>query len=80
MNRLDWYIARHVLGSVIVVALVVVGLDLLFAFVDELPDFNQYYGLPEALWYVAQTAPRQAYEQIPLCTLIGCLIGLGSLA
>ena len=31
-------------------------------------------------WYVLLTAPRRAYEMLPMAALIGCLIGLGTLA
>ena len=80
MNRIDIYITRHVLGAIFIVMLVIVGLDLLFALVDQLPDLNEGYQFNDALYYVTMTAPRRIYEHIPLCSLIGCLLGLGTLA
>jgi len=59
---------------------IIVGLALLFAFIDELGDVEESYGLFDALWYVLLTAPRRLYEMLPMAALIGCLIGLGSLA
>lgn len=80
MNRLDLYITRHVLGAIFIVTLVIVGLDLLFALVDQLPDLKNGYQIKQAAYFVAMTAPRRLYEHLPLCSLIGCLLGLGALA
>lgn len=80
MNRIDLYITRHVLGAILIVMLVIVGLDLLFSLVDQLPDLNEGYKFNDAVYFVAMTAPRRIYEHIPLCSLIGCLLGLGTLA
>ncbi|UTW11701.1 LPS export ABC transporter permease LptG [Marinobacterium rhizophilum] len=80
MRKLDWYIAQHVLGAIMVVMLVVVGLDLLFALVDELDSLNDRYDMLEALLYLGMTAPRRIYEFLPLSCLVGCLVGLGMLA
>lgn len=80
MNRIDLYITRHVLGAIFIVMLVIVGLDMLFSLVDQLPDLNKGYQFRDALYYVAMTGPRRLYEHTPLCSLIGCLLGLGSLA
>lgn len=80
MTRLDFYVLRHVLGAIFIVMLVIVGLDLLFSLVDQLPDLNKGYQFADALYYVALTGPRRLYEHIPLCSLIGCLLGLGTLA
>lgn len=82
MNRIDLYIARHVMGGFLVVLLVVAGLDMMFALVEELGDVgeNANYSFGDAVWYVLLTAPRRLYEFIPLSSLIGCLIGLGVLA
>lgn len=80
MSKLDWYIGKHVLGAILVVMLVVVGLDVLFALVDELDTLNQRYDLYEAMIYVVTTTPRRIYEFVPLSCLVGCLVGLGMLA
>ena len=80
MKKLDWYIAQHVIGAILVVMLVVVGLDLLFSLVDELDSLNERYDMLEALLYLGMTTPRRIYEFLPLSCLVGCMIGLGMLA
>lgn len=80
MKILDLYVARHVLGGFFIVLLVVAGLDMLFALVEEMKDIEGAYTFSEALKYVALTGPRRLYEFIPLSSLIGCLLGLGILA
>ncbi len=80
MRILDRHIGSSVLFSILVVALIVLGLDLLFAFIGELDDVEGTYGALDALVYTLFTLPRRLYEMLPLAALIGCLIGLGTLA
>ena len=80
MVKLDRYIGTSVFFAILSVLGIIVGLALLFAFIDELGDVQGSYGLGDAAWYVLLTTPRRAYEMLPMAALIGCLIGLGSLA
>lgn len=80
MLRLDRYIGTSVLFSILAVLAVIVGLALLFSFIDELGDLDAGYGVAEALRYVLLTTPAQIHELLPMAALIGCLIGLGTLA
>lgn len=79
-NRLERYIGRHVLSAIAIVLLVVVGLDLLSALIDELDRIGDRYRFSDMLFYLMLTTPRRIYEMLPLSALVGCLIGLGSLA
>ncbi|ASP40953.1 LPS export ABC transporter permease LptG [Bacterioplanes sanyensis] len=80
MSHLDRYVARHVLNATLVVVLVIVGLDAVFALVDELKRLKGDYQLWQALQFIFMRLPRRAYEYMPLACLIGCLAGLGSMA
>ena len=80
MSRLDRYIGTSVFFSILAVLGVIVGLALLFAFIDELGDLDAGYGVTEALRYILLTIPSQIHELLPMAALIGCLIGLGTLA
>ncbi|WP_028240044.1 LPS export ABC transporter permease LptG [Stutzerimonas azotifigens] len=80
MGKLDRYIAVHVTLAILTVLGIIVGLALLFAFIDELGDVEGSYGMLDALLYVVLTLPRRMYEMLPMAALIGCLIGLGTLA
>ena len=80
MQKLDRYIRNSILLAIAAVLGVIVGLTLLFAFIDELGDVEGTYTLGDAIWYVLLTLPRRLYEMLPMAALIGCLIGLGSLA
>ncbi|MEK1907015.1 MAG: LPS export ABC transporter permease LptG [Pseudomonas sp.] len=80
MGKLDRYIGSSVFFAILSVLGVIVGLALLFAYIDELGDLSENYGTLEALVYVLLTLPRRIYEMLPMAALIGCLIGLGSLA
>ncbi|MBB3101916.1 LPS export ABC transporter permease LptG [Azomonas macrocytogenes] len=80
MGKLDRYIGLHVFFAILAVLGVIVGLVLLFAFIDELGDVKGSYGTLDALIYVLLTMPRRIYEMLPMAALIGCLIGLGTLA
>lgn len=80
MRLLDRHIGKTVFFSVLTVAVIVVGLDLLFAYISELEDLEGGYGAVEALTYILLTTPRRLYELLPMAALVGCLIGLGTLA
>ena len=80
MRLLDRHIGTTVFFSVVSVALIIVGLDLLFAYIGELDELEGDYGAFEALMYILLTVPRRRYELLPMAALVGCLIGLGTLA
>lgn len=80
MKQLDRYIGQTVLSACLIVLLAIIGLDVLFAFIEELKDLNQTYTLMVAIKYVLLSIPGGIYEYIPLSSLVGCLIGLGLLA
>lgn len=80
MSMLDRYIGRSVCVAILAVLGIILGLASLFAFIDEMGDISDNYTLLDALQYVALTAPRRLYDMLPMAALIGCLIGLGSLA
>ena len=80
MVKLDRYIGIHVFLAILTVLGIIVGLALLFAFIDELGDVQGNYGLGDALQYILLTSPRRLYDMLPMAALIGCLIGLGTLA
>ncbi|MFK8329227.1 LPS export ABC transporter permease LptG [Pseudomonas sp. BJa5] len=80
MVKLDRYIGKSVLLAIIAVLGIILGLASLFAFIDEMGDINDSYTLWDAGNFVLLTAPRRLYDMLPMAALIGCLIGLGSLA
>ncbi|MCQ2029323.1 LPS export ABC transporter permease LptG [Stutzerimonas zhaodongensis] len=80
MRKLDRYIGIHVLLAILTVLGIIVGLALLFAFIDELGDVKGSYSTLNAAVYVLLTTPSRVYEMLPMSALIGCLIGLGTLA
>ena len=80
MVKLDRYIGKSVFMAILAVLGIILGLASLFAFIDEMGDVSDSYTLWDAGSFVMLTAPRRVYEMLPMAALIGCLIGLGSLA
>jgi lipopolysaccharide export system permease protein len=78
--KLDRYIGQSVLLAILAVLGIILGLASLFAFIDEMGDLSDTYTVLDASSYVLLTAPRRLYDMLPMAALIGCLIGLGSLA
>lgn len=80
VKLVDRYIGRAAcLGMIAVWA----GLTLLFLIInllDELRDTQNDYGTLDALWYIALTSPRMAYQVFPVSALLGALVGVGGLA
>ncbi|WP_175651103.1 LPS export ABC transporter permease LptG [Pseudomonas sp. Marseille-P9899] len=80
MRKLDGYIGKSVFMAILAVLGIILGLASLFAFIDEMGDISDTYTLLDASSFVVLTAPRRLYDMLPMAGLIGCLIGLGSLA
>lgn len=80
MRRIDRYVMGTVGGAIFLVMVVVLSLDLIFAFIAELDDAENDYQTLEVLTYILLTLPRRIYEYLPLGAFMGCLVGLGSMA
>ncbi|MCG6658601.1 LPS export ABC transporter permease LptG [Halomonas campisalis] len=80
LDRLDRYIARNVLGAIIVVQVVLLGLDLVISYINDLDDIEGDYGAFQVLLYLLLRLPWRFYQYAPVGVLIGALIGLGSMA
>lgn len=80
MKQLDAYIARNVLVATLAVVMVIVGLDAIFALVDEMDELRGDYQFLQAVQYMLMRLPRRVYEYMQMACLIGCLAGLGSMA
>ncbi|MGY3265975.1 LPS export ABC transporter permease LptG [Lysobacter sp. HA35] len=77
----DVYVARAVLGTVLLTWMVLLGLDVMLALVNEVGDIGKGdYGFGKAVAHVAYTAPRRAYTLFPTAAVIGALMALGQLA
>ena len=80
MRIIDSYVARHVAYATLGVIAVLVGLDAIFTLVDELDNIKGNYKFLDALYYMLLRSPRRVYEYLPIACLIGCLVGMGTLA
>ena len=80
MRKLDRYIISTVAGSMLLVLLVVLSLDVVFGFIAELEELENNYQIAQALQFMLTTLPRRIYDYLPMAAFIGSLIGLGSLA
>lgn len=81
MNILDRYVMRSILGSVLMVASVLLVLGALIVFIDQQEDIGTgNYTAMSAMWFTLFSLPQQAFEMLPITALIGSLLGLGSLA
>ena len=80
MKRLSGYLFRTIFGSILVVLTIVIGVDLLAEVIDETRSMRADYNFAEVLLYALLKVPGTLYEMLPFAALIGCLVGLGSLA
>lgn len=81
MKIIDRYLAGAVIGGSLVTLAVLLPLIAFFMLADEMDMVkDQGYRLADALLYVTLALPRFAYQLFPIATLIGALVGLGSLA
>ncbi|MFC0267273.1 LPS export ABC transporter permease LptG [Kushneria aurantia] len=79
-NRLDRYIARNVLAGMLIVQVIILGLDFIISFINNLGDAEGDYGSAQMLVYGVLQLPWRFYEFAPVSVLIGALVGLGAMA
>lgn len=80
-KRLDKYIESHLLSSIALVTLMLLGLQCFMLFVSEMGAIGQGdYSIFKALLYVLLKLPYQVYLFFPIACLLGVLLGLGNLA
>lgn len=81
MRLLDRYIANAVMAGVMLTLFVLLSLFAFFGFVEEMSEVGQgRYGVWEASQYVLLSLVPIAYQLFPIAALIGCIMGLGTLA
>ncbi|MEH6443215.1 MAG: LPS export ABC transporter permease LptG [Oceanospirillaceae bacterium] len=80
MKCLDRYVAVQVVSAILIVLVVVLGLDFVFAYMEEAKNANAGYTTQVILQYLVLKIPGGFYEFLPLSSLVGCLVGLGMLA
>ncbi|MFT7561396.1 MAG: lipopolysaccharide export system permease protein [Flavobacteriales bacterium] len=80
MSKIKSYIASIVWFSILGVLFVILALDFISDFVEQLSNLRGDYTLIEAVIYVFLYIPSSLYDFLPLSALVGCLIGLGILA
>lgn len=81
MNRLDRYVVRTLLGGIALVMAVLMVLGALFQFMDEQSNIGMgRYQLADALLHVLMNLPGFAVEALPIGTLVGAMLAIGTLA
>lgn len=80
MRTLDRYVANTVVNAVLMVLLVILALDTVSDLVDQTADLRSRYNIGRALIYVILKIPGSAVDYLGFAALIGCLIGMGTLA
>ena len=80
MRRLDRYIGRTVISAILLALAIIIGLDAVGEFIDEVDDLSESYTFGHVMLFVGLSIPGRLYEFIPFAALIGCLMGLGQLA
>ncbi len=81
MKLLERYIAKSVLSAIVLVTVLLAGLQLFILFVNQLGDLGKAdYGIVEAAKFVFLDMPYEVYLFFPMASLLGCLIGLGTMA
>lgn len=80
MTKIDKYIASSVLWAFLIVATVLLGLDFALTFIEQIKKVNDSYTISSLLQVILLRLPGKLAEYIPVASLIGTLMGLGTLA
>jgi lipopolysaccharide export system permease protein len=80
-RKITLYLAMSVLKLTLLVWLVLLGFDLIMAFYTTFSNVGKNgFTLNHAILSTLLTAPRRAYDLLPVASVIGLLLGLGQLA
>lgn len=81
LRRTDYLLGKTVIGGIAMAWGVLLGFDVIVAVATEMGDVGRGdYGALDLLIHVFLTVPRRAYVLFPTSAVIGCLLGLGTLA
>jgi lipopolysaccharide export system permease protein len=80
IKLVDRYVGRAALLGLLAVWLAMTMLFILFNLLGELRSTQNDYGSNDAIWFIALTIPRMAYQIFPVSALLGALVGVGGLA
>jgi len=80
MSKIDKYIASSTLWAFLVVAFVLLGLDFALTFIEQVKKVDDNYTIQSLLQVILYRLPGKFAEYIPIASLIGTLMGLGTLA
>ena len=80
MTIFDRYIRAQLAKGFLIVFIILVSVFSFLDFVEELDDTTLgNYDVVDAVVFVVLTVPERALWLIPICTLLGCLVGLSLL-
>ena len=77
MLKVERYIGVSLVWCFFASLVIIVGLDVVAALVDEMGKIRGDYTITEVFVYVSTTLPGRIYEFVPFAALIGSLISLG---
>ena len=81
MKLLDLYLARVLMGQILVVLAVLAGIFVFVEFIDQVSYLGTgNYSVLDALRYVLLSTPKITYEIFPMAVLLGAILGLSLLA
>lgn len=81
MKIIERYLAKNVVLAIAFVTLLLIGLQLFILLVNQLESIGKGdYGILQALLFVCLQMPYEVYLFFPMASLLGALIGLGTLA
>ena len=76
----DFYLARQLLTGIVVALLALLAVDGVIDFLDEIDKVDADYPIGMMLFYSLLEIAVSAYELLPIAVLLGCMVGLGSMA
>ncbi len=81
MKRLDLYLGKTLLSTILVVGLILMSIEMLVTFIGELGNIGTgSYGILQALRFVILDMPFQLNDLFPMAGLVGSLVAMGLLA
>lgn len=80
-HKLTRYLSKTIFGAILLTLLLLVGLEIIFSFVNEMRFVGSgQYNTQHALMVILLSLPTQIAQLFPMAALVGCLLGLSILA
>lgn len=81
ISTLNWYMFRSISLGIILAVAIFLSLEILIGFISQVSDVGKGdFTIGSALFYTMLTIPHSIYQNFPVSSVVGIMLGLGAMA